>query len=100
MVLLALVNAGLASGQHEEDHPGELVGRCRVGARLVSSCAQPTVERAERRVAVQQVIAAIFSAGRARLAERLVPEDSTLPPPILVLGHSPSQEQKCLTFAK
>jgi len=45
-------------------------------------------------------MAAIFSAWRARLAERLVPEDSTLPPLILVPGHSPSHEQKCLTVAK
>jgi hypothetical protein len=45
-------------------------------------------------------MAAIFSAWRARLAERLVPADSTLPPLILVPGHKPSQEQKCLTVAK
>ena len=41
-----------------------------------------------------------MSAWRALLAERLVPEDSTLPPLIFVLGQSPSQEQKCLTLAK
>jgi hypothetical protein len=30
----------------------------------------------------------------------LVLDDSTLPPLILLLGHSPSHEQKCLTLAK
>jgi hypothetical protein len=45
-------------------------------------------------------MAAIFNAWRARLAERLVAADSTLPPLILVPGHRPNQEQKCLTLAK
>jgi hypothetical protein len=45
-------------------------------------------------------MAASFSAWRTRLAERLVLADSTLPPLILVPGHTPSQEQKCLTLAK
>src|SRR5487761_2008136 len=45
-------------------------------------------------------MAAIFSACLARLAQRLVPDESTLPPLILVAGHRPSHEQKCLTLAK
>lgn len=39
-------------------------------------------------------------AWRARLAARLVLDDNIFPPLILVPGHSPSQEQKCLTLAK
>jgi len=45
-------------------------------------------------------MAAIFNACLARLAERLVPEDRTLPPLILVPGYRLSHEQKCLTLAK
>jgi hypothetical protein len=44
-----------------------------VGLGLVHAGAQPPIERAQRRVAVRQLIAAIFRAWRTRLAERLVP---------------------------
>lgn len=47
-----------------------------------------------------RLMAAIFSAWRTRFAERLVLADNTLLPLILVPGHSPSREQKCLTLAK
>lgn len=45
-------------------------------------------------------MAASLSAWRARLAQRRVRADSTLPPLILVPEHKHSQEQKCLTLAK
>ena len=44
--------------------------------------------------------AAMRSAWAARLEQRLVALDKTLPPEILVSGHSPSQDVKCLTEGK
>ena len=101
VVLLALVDEGFAAREHEVHHAGELVGDRGVGTRLVHAGAQPAVERAERRVVARQA--------HGRQLERLAHPvgrapgacaESTLPPLILVPGHSPSHEQKCLTLAK
>ena len=54
IVLLPLIDVGLASRQHEVHHPRQLVGGGRVGTRLVHSPRKSAVERAQRRVAVRQ----------------------------------------------
>lgn len=46
-----------------------------------------------------RLMAPSLSAWGTRLAERRVRALSNLPPLTLVKGHSPSHEQKCLTFA-
>ena len=63
VMLLALVDEGLATCQHEIHHARELVGHCGVGAWLVHPGTQPAVKSAQRRVAMGK--------GHGRHLERL-----------------------------
>jgi hypothetical protein len=101
VALLALIDEGLAAGQHEVHHPRQLVGwwRCWRAACPCGRTAGDRTHPAQSRCA-HRLIAAIFSAWRTRLAERLVLRRQHLAAADLRARAQPSQEQKCLTVAK
>jgi hypothetical protein len=49
IVLLPLVDEGLATPEHEVHHAGEFVGDGGIGTRLVHACAQPAPDTASSR---------------------------------------------------
>ena len=100
--VLTLIDEGLSAGEHEVHHSREFVRRGGVRAGFVHAAAQAAVERSERGVAVRQAHRSHFQRlahAVGRLADLLVLADKTLPPLILVPGHRPSHEQKCLTVS-